>query len=581
MRLPRSITRLTAIGVVYLAALGWLCFGALPIAKAASITVTDLCSLVNAITAANTDSNSHNSHCTAGSGADTINFAFANQTVVLGWELIIQSDITINGNGTTLDGQNGTRVFTVAVGGSLQLDNITLTKAYSENLSGGAIRVSPGASLTVTNSAFTSNRAGAFGGAIYSTGNINISNSTLYNNEASVDTIDGSGGAIAIAHTSNNNSNIITHVTMRNNKGKARGTAIRVNSYRSRLSLRNSIIVSSGSSFSDCHVGSISMWERVGNVIGSGSEGCISNKTKGDLGSSTGNPLYFPLKRSSEAIGAGDDAICAAFATDRLGKARPQTGCDAGAVEHSLNSPVTPTPVPTTAAPIAERISEAREAELAADPPRVWVKRADGKRVFVRKGESAKPVCSGESLNENTDPRVWATYGLCSGVQFKRLEAGWLTGNQRVIDAGFIDGVDVWGYAEQGVEVCFPAYGAVVLLDAATSPRTLEPLDAYLDEHYTCAAFNKAGTAVLVDANSGLASAPASGPAPAGLSGCMVTTTHILNLRAEPNGNVIGMVAHNATLTALSRTDAWFEVDANGVTGWISADYVTTAGACG
>ena len=61
----------------------------------------------------------------------------------------------------------------------------------------------------------------------------------------------------------------------------------------------------------------------------------------------------------------------------------------------------------------------------------------------------------------------------------------------------------------------------------------------------------------------------------------MVTTTYVLNLRAEPNGEIIGMVAHNATLTALARTDAWFKVDANGVTGWISADYVAPTGACG
>ena len=191
------------------------------------------------------------------------------------------------------------------------------------------------------------------------------------------------------------------------------------------------------------------------------------------------------------------------------------------------------------------------------------------------------PICSGHWLNQNTGIRVWATYGLCSGVQFRRLQAGWVTGNQQVIDAGFMDAVDVYGYAEQGVEVCFPAYGAMVLLDASTSPRTLEPLHSYRDEHWICGAFAKAGTAVLISANSGLADAPMLGGPAAELSNCMVTTTHVLNLRDEPNGEVIGMVAHNLTLTALSRTDAWFEVDANGVTGWISADYVTMQGDCG
>ncbi len=550
-----------------LATLAWLSFGALPIANAASIMVTADCPLDAAITAANTDSNSHDSDCVAGSGADTINFATANQTVQLTSQLNIQSDITINGNGTTLDGMNTTRILSLS-GGSLQLDNITLTKGYAsgKGRSGGAIHVSAGTDLTVTNSAFTSNRAGSFGGAIHVAGDVNISNSAFYDNEASVDSIDAAGGAISVMHTTTNNSNLITHVTMLNNKGKSRGTGIRVSSYRSRLSLRNSIITSSGSSLADCYVGDpTSMWQRVGNVIGIGGGRCASNKSNADLDSSTGNPLYFPLKRSSEAIGAGNDAICAAFPTDRVGNARPQTGCDAGAVEHSLNSPVTPTPVSAAAAHTAERSGGS------------WERLADGTWKWLPDGASAdalqRPDCTGEDLNRSGQIRVRAAYGICSGAQFKRLEAGWLTGNRQV-EASFIDGVDVFGYAAQGVEVCFPAYGAVVLLDAATSPRTLQPLASYLDGRYTCAAFNKAGMAVLVAADSGLAP-PMVGKT---LSDCMVTTTHALNLRAGPAGEVIGTVMYKATLTALSRTEGWFEVDANGQRGWISADYVEPRG---
>ena len=193
---------------------------------------------------------------------------------------------------------------------------------------------------------------------------------------------------------------------------------------------------------------------------------------------------------------------------------------------------------------------------------------------------TATPICSGQLLNWHSAIRVWATYGLCSGVQFQQRE-GWALGNQEVLDAGFMDAVDVWGYAEQGVEVCFPAYGAMVLLDASTSPRTLLPLDSYLDGHLTCARFARAGTAVLISAQSGLATAPVRGAIAADFSNCLATTTAILNLRAEPMGAVIGTVAHNATLTALSRTEGWFKVDANGRIGWISADYVIPSGSCG
>ncbi len=64
-------------------------------------------------------------------------------------------------------------------------------------------------------------------------------------------------------------------------------------------------------------------------------------------------------------------------------------------------------------------------------------------------------------------------------------------------------------------------------------------------------------------------------------STCRVTTTHVLNFRDGPAGNRFGLVRANATLTASARESSWFRVEYNGATGWISADYVTTAGVCG
>ena len=37
----------------------------------------------------------------------------------------------------------------------------------------------------------------------------------------------------------------------------------------------------------------------------------------------------------------------------------------------------------------------------------------------------------------------------------------------------------------------------------------------------------------------------------------------------------------DTVFTALQRTSGWFQVDFNGMLGWISADYVMTAGDCG
>ena len=64
------------------------------------------------------------------------------------------------------------------------------------------------------------------------------------------------------------------------------------------------------------------------------------------------------------------------------------------------------------------------------------------------------------------------------------------------------------------------------------------------------------------------------------LSDCRVKTTHGLNLRDAPNGDIIGAVQIHATLAPIARTRGWFNVDYLGVAGWISADYVATEGDC-
>ena len=65
------------------------------------------------------------------------------------------------------------------------------------------------------------------------------------------------------------------------------------------------------------------------------------------------------------------------------------------------------------------------------------------------------------------------------------------------------------------------------------------------------------------------------------LSDCSVTTTHGLNLRDDPSGDVIGSVRINETFAPTARTPGWFKVENQGAEGWISADYVQTAGNCG
>ena len=62
---------------------------------------------------------------------------------------------------------------------------------------------------------------------------------------------------------------------------------------------------------------------------------------------------------------------------------------------------------------------------------------------------------------------------------------------------------------------------------------------------------------------------------------CMVTTTHIVNLRESPKGSVIEMVPYQSTLTVLTRADSWWQVDHHGAIGWISGQYAKPNPNCG
>ena len=105
------------------------------------------------------------------------------------------------------------------------------------------------------------------------------------------------------------------------------------------------------------------------------------------------------------------------------------------------------------------------------------------------------------ALAETIGVAVRATYGMRSGVQCQRLDGGGI-GIQSIVDAGFIEAVDIWGYVEQGVEVCFPQAGALLFLDARTAPRAIVPLESTIVSGMTCGAISTPGSIVLVPAPS-------------------------------------------------------------------------------
>ena len=101
------------------------------------------------------------------------------------------------------------------------------------------------------------------------------------------------------------------------------------------------------------------------------------------------------------------------------------------------------------------------------------------------------------ALQAATGATFRAAYGLDSGVHFRQLDGAGI-GVQSIIDAGYLEAFDVWGYVEQGVEVCFPQVGRVIFLDARASPRAIVPLESTVVNGQTCVSINSPGSLVLL-----------------------------------------------------------------------------------
>ena len=173
-------------------------------ALATDYTLDEDCTLADAIKAANADE--ERGACPAGDGADLITLS---ADITLTGELPrVLSDITIDGAGHSISGDEQFRIFYVDMGGALTLQNVHLTGGLAHNevaftfvdgetgrsKSGGAIIANRGSRLELINSRFTNNVAEAFGGVLDSwASDIIISDSEFSGNMA------GDGGAIGSA----------------------------------------------------------------------------------------------------------------------------------------------------------------------------------------------------------------------------------------------------------------------------------------------------------------------------------------------------------------------------------------------
>lgn len=224
-----------------------------------------VCSLREAISAANTNATYNECTGSGSFGDDTITFDSSSSggTITLGSTLpaIVsgQGTLTIDGAGQsiTISGNNSVRIFVVNSGATLTLNNLTVSNGFlfcsdeGCRVWGGAIHNS--GTVNISNSTFSNDSISCLGefctalsGAIYNhynSGTVNITNSTFSSNSANGGALEGSipgdgeGGAIYNYGTAN-----ISNSTFSGNSASDIGGIF--NTYNT-VNIKNSIVANS------------------------------------------------------------------------------------------------------------------------------------------------------------------------------------------------------------------------------------------------------------------------------------------------------------------------------------------------
>ena len=521
-------------------------------AFAADITVNATCSISDAIKAAENDTATGG--CAAGSGADTITLS---QNATLTEDPPeFRTDITIEGAGYSISGNDQYTFFDVHEDGSLTLNKLTL----KEGKGGNYYLIVVYGDFTMTNSALVDSETDSgwalIGLAPTTSGKEQrINNSTIVS-PANVFGVYVGGGSPANIY--------LDHVTIIGDGYDALYAGD--SAAAQKVHLRNSLLTGPDrENETICWVGGHGPFKDTrGSFVRDLTCGiCTGGNPM--LGSFTGSPGYYPLRSDSPAKDIGAASICAAYPKDQAGEDRPATNCNAGAVEAEYDLPPNSTPALANTCPTTT--SPARVASSDKSVPR------------VSKAWSPTPTRLPFSTCEDFTQRI-IVRGYNVGTQCQEVGALGI-GNAEVLAGGYIYALDVWGYLGAGVQVCFDKPGTALSLDAATAPRQIVPLSVYRHDGHSCVDLRRAGTVVLQPGAPSPSGETAAG-AEAGwaLSRCMARLNGFLNFRESPGGAVKGVLRPGIALTALRRTEGWIYVDHHGDRGWVSASWVTLLGDC-
>lgn len=164
-------------------------------------------------------------------------------------------------------------------------------------------------------------------------------------------------------------------------------------------------------------------------------------------------------------------------------------------------------------------------------------------------------------------------------------------GNMELLNMGILAAVDVFGLLPGGVSatdfttpvtVCFAGTGAVYFLSANDPTRTPILLAGTGGVGQTCVSVPNAGLVVMVGTPNPAGIQPAANTGETPLTDCAVTTTVQLRFRSGPSTSdpILTVLPFGTTVDASSRVGGWYGVTFNGQQGFVSAEFVETAGSC-
>ena len=258
--------------------------------QAATITVTsnadtsgtnaNICTLRDAVTAANEDAQVIGSSCTRGNGDDTIEFSsfLSNQTITLSGSALppIESTITINGSGrdqTEING-GGNRIIFIDGGlANLTLDALTLTGGEDSN--GGLIYTNR--RLMITNSAVSGN--------IYagSSSILTLTDTTVSGSSLSID--NGASLSMTDSTVSGSNLSINDGESLSMTDSTVSGSSLSIRNIRVSATLTNITVSGSGGDGISAEDANVTLVNST--VSGSGGDGISSRNANVTLTNST------------------------------------------------------------------------------------------------------------------------------------------------------------------------------------------------------------------------------------------------------------------------------------------------------